>query len=52
MCTQLRPLSQNVPPEKLFTRERAVRQLLDITDRTSMQDTGRLYDWKGDVVEW
>ncbi|KAL4856211.1 putative oxidoreductase [Chlorella vulgaris] len=47
-----KPFQRNVPPEKLFTRERAVRQLLDITDRTSMQDTGRLYDWKGDVVEW
>lgn len=46
------PSLQNVPPEKLFPRERAVRQLLQIIDRTSMQDTGRFYDWKGTEVEW
>lgn len=43
---------QNVPPEKLFTRERAVQQLLAIIDRTSMAETGRFFDWKGDEVEW
>ncbi|EFN56040.1 hypothetical protein CHLNCDRAFT_35335 [Chlorella variabilis] len=47
-----KPFQRNVPPEKLFPRERAVRQLLQIIDRTSMQDTGRFYDWKGTEVEW
>ena len=43
---------QNVPPEKLFSRERAVQQLLAIVDRTSMRENGRFFDWKGEEVEW
>lgn len=46
------PLAQNVPPEKLFTRERAVRQLLQIIDRTTMAQNGRFFDWQGTEVEW
>lgn len=33
-------LLQNVKPEKLFSRERAVGQLLDLIDRTTLADTG------------
>ncbi len=43
---------QNVPAEKLFSRERAVQQLLAIVDRTSMRENGRFFDWKGEEVEW
>lgn len=31
---------QNVKPEKLFSRERAVKQLLGLIDRTTLQDNG------------
>ena len=44
--------TQNVPPEKLFSRERAVRQLLAVIDGASMADSGRFYDWEGKEVEW
>ena len=44
--------AQNVPAEKLFSRERAVRQLLAIIDRTSMRENGRFFDWAGEEVEW
>lgn len=47
-----RRLAQNVPAEKLFTRERAASQLLDIIGRTTMEQNGRFYDWKGEEVEW
>ncbi|PSC76608.1 putative oxidoreductase [Micractinium conductrix] len=47
-----RPFQKNVPAEKLFTRERAIQQLLAIIDRTSMAENGRFYDWQGAEVEW
>ena len=31
---------QNVKPEKLFSRERAVQQLLGLIDRTTLADNG------------
>lgn len=43
---------QNVQPEKLFTRERAVQQLLGIIDSTSMQDNGRYIAWDGQDIPW
>ena len=43
---------QNVKPEKLFTRERAVEQLLGIIDGVSMQDNGRFYAWDGQEIQW
>eukprot|EP00887_Chlorella_sp_A99_P001812 scaffold19.g1812.t1 len=47
-----KPFQKNVPPGKLFTRERAVQQLLDIIDRTTMQQNGQFFDWKGEQIEW
>lgn len=43
---------QNVPAEKLFSRQRAVQQLLAIVDGASMADSGRFFDWAGKEVEW
>lgn len=43
---------QNVPPEKLFSRELAVSQLLAIIDRTTMADNGKYLDWAGEEIEW
>ncbi len=41
---------QNVLPEKLFTRERAVQQLLGIIDGVSMADNGRFIAWDGQDI--
>lgn len=49
-CT-LRAL-QNVRPEKLFTQERAIKQLLEIIDRTTMTGNGKFYAWDGQEVPW
>ena len=44
------PFQRNVAPEKLFTKERAVNQLLGIVDGVSMQDTGKFYAWDGQII--
>ena len=43
---------QNVKPEKLFTKERAIKQLLDIIDNATMKDTGRFIAWDGQDIPW
>lgn len=43
---------QNVRPEKLFTKERAVRQLLEIIDGTTNQSNGRFYAWDKQEIPW
>ncbi len=45
-------MPQNVAPEKLFTRERAVQQLLGIIDGASMADNGRFVAWDGTDIPW
>lgn len=47
-----RPFQANVPPEKLFTVERTVRQLLEVIDRLTPVDTGRFYAWDGREIPW
>ena len=43
---------QNVKPEKLFTKDRAVRQLLEIIDKATMQDNGRFVAWDGQDIPY
>lgn len=43
---------QNVAPEKLFSRERAVSQLLGIIQGATIADNGKYLDWKGTEIEW
>jgi len=47
-----RPFQANVPPEKLFSTERTVRQLLEVVDRLSPADTGRFLAWDGSEIPW
>jgi NAD(P)-dependent dehydrogenase (short-subunit alcohol dehydrogenase family) len=47
-----RPFQANVPPEKLFTVERTVRQLLGVIDRLAPGDTGRFLAWDGSEIAW
>ena len=52
-CKALKnPQVQNVRPEKLFTKERAIKQLLDIIDSATMKDTGRFIAWDGKDIPW
>jgi NAD(P)-dependent dehydrogenase (short-subunit alcohol dehydrogenase family) len=47
-----RPFQANVPPERLFSPERTVRQLLQVIDRLTPSDTGRFYAWDGSEIPW
>ncbi len=47
-----RPFQANVRPEKLFTVERTVRQLLGVIDGLAPGDTGRFLAWDGSEVQW
>eukprot|EP00208_Stichococcus_sp_RCC1054_P001456 CAMPEP_0206141840 /NCGR_PEP_ID=MMETSP1473-20131121/14362_1 /ASSEMBLY_ACC=CAM_ASM_001109 /TAXON_ID=1461547 /ORGANISM="Stichococcus sp, Strain RCC1054" /LENGTH=297 /DNA_ID=CAMNT_0053536565 /DNA_START=261 /DNA_END=1154 /DNA_ORIENTATION=+ len=46
------PFQKNVKPEKLFTRERAIQQLLSIIDNTKMDNTGTYVAWDGTTIPW
>lgn len=47
-----RPFQASVPPEKLFTVERTVRQLLGVIDGLGPGDTGRFLSWDGSEIPW
>ena len=47
-----RPFQANVPPDRLFSPERSVRHLLEVIDRLTPADTGRLYAWDGSEIPW
>jgi NAD(P)-dependent dehydrogenase (short-subunit alcohol dehydrogenase family) len=47
-----RPFQANVPPEKLFSVERTVRQLLGVIDGLAPGDTGRFLAWDGSEIQW
>ncbi|HSN72532.1 MAG TPA: SDR family NAD(P)-dependent oxidoreductase [Steroidobacteraceae bacterium] len=47
-----KPFQRNVPPEKLFTPERSVRQLLKIIDDITPAESGRFIAWDGSAIPW
>ena len=47
-----RPFQQNVPPEKLFTPDRTVQQLLTVIDHLQESDSGEFFSWDGSRVPW
>ncbi|MBI4785164.1 MAG: SDR family NAD(P)-dependent oxidoreductase [Oscillatoriophycideae cyanobacterium NC_groundwater_1537_Pr4_S-0.65um_50_18] len=51
--TQLsQPFQRNVPPEKLFSVDRTVQQLLAVIDRLQESDSGEFFSWNGDRLPW
>ena len=51
--TQLsKPFQRNVPPEKLFSTERTVKQLLDVLSTVTPQDSGEFFSWDGSRLPW
>jgi NAD(P)-dependent dehydrogenase (short-subunit alcohol dehydrogenase family) len=51
--TQLsRPFQRNVPPEKLFSPERTVRQLLAIVNNLTPDQSGQFFSWDGSPLPW
>jgi NAD(P)-dependent dehydrogenase (short-subunit alcohol dehydrogenase family) len=46
------PFQKNVPPEKLFTPERTVNQLMAILLQVKPEDSGNFYSWDGTILPW
>ena len=44
------PFQNNVPAPRLFDRERAALQLLDVLDGLKPADTGRIFAWDGSEI--
>jgi NAD(P)-dependent dehydrogenase (short-subunit alcohol dehydrogenase family) len=51
--TQLsQPFQKNVPPEKLFSVERTVSQLMDVIENLKDGDSGEFFSWDGSKLPW
>ncbi|MBD2460226.1 SDR family NAD(P)-dependent oxidoreductase [Oscillatoria sp. FACHB-1407] len=51
--TQLsKPFQRNVPPEKLFSVDRTVTQLLKVIDQLQPDDNGQFFSWDGSRLPW
>jgi hypothetical protein len=46
------PFQRTVPPEKLFSCERTVRQLLGVIDDLTAADNGTFRSWDGSIIPW
>ena len=47
-----RPFQGNVPPEKLFSVERTVTQLLNVIEQLQEGDSGQFFSWDGSRLPW
>lgn len=47
-----KPFQRNVPPDKLFSKERGVKQLLNIINNIQAADNGKFFAWDGQTIEW
>ena len=46
------PFQKNVPPEKLFSVEKTVNQLLAVIDNLKIEDSGNFFSWDGSLLPW
>jgi NAD(P)-dependent dehydrogenase (short-subunit alcohol dehydrogenase family) len=46
------PFQRNVPPEKLFSVDRTVSQLLTVMDNLTPTDSGEFFSWDGSRITW
>ncbi|GBE91273.1 SDR family NAD(P)-dependent oxidoreductase [Nostoc cycadae] len=47
-----RPFQRSVPPEKLFSVERTVSQLLTVIEQLEADDSGQFFSWDGSKLPW
>lgn len=47
-----KPFQRNVPPEKLFSVDRTVTQLLAVLDGLDKDDSGQFFSWDGSPLPW
>lgn len=46
------PFQKNVQPEKLFSVELCVNQLLSVINNLNINDTGKFFSWDGTNIPW
>ena len=46
------PFQSRVPPEQLFSADRAAAQLLDVIDNLDTSDNGGFFAWDGEKIAW
>jgi NAD(P)-dependent dehydrogenase (short-subunit alcohol dehydrogenase family) len=46
------PFQRNVPPEKLFSVDRTVTQLLTVINGLTPSDSGEFFSWDGSRLQW
>jgi NAD(P)-dependent dehydrogenase (short-subunit alcohol dehydrogenase family) len=46
------PFQPGVPPDRLFSPERAAQQLLDVLAVLGPQQTGQFWAWDGQQIPW
>jgi len=46
------PFQKNVPPEKLFSVDRTVTQLLTVIENLTEADSGQFFSWDGSRLPW
>lgn len=47
-----RPFQKNVPSERLFTPQRAARQLLEVVGGLTLENHGGFFAWDGQTLPW
>lgn len=47
-----RPFQRNVPKQRLFGVEESVAHLFGVIDALQIEDSGELFDWAGERIEW
>ncbi|QIR38035.1 SDR family NAD(P)-dependent oxidoreductase [Tolypothrix sp. PCC 7910] len=47
-----RPFQSNVPPEKLFSVEHTVSQLINVIEHLQEGDSGQFFSWNGSRLPW
>ncbi|NER78645.1 MAG: SDR family NAD(P)-dependent oxidoreductase [Leptolyngbya sp. SIO1D8] len=47
-----KPFQRNVPPEKLFSVDRTVSQLLAVINQLTEEDNGMFFSWDGSLLPW
>jgi len=47
-----KPFQRGVPPEKLFSTEKTVSQLMSVLADVKMEDSGEFFSWDGSRLPW
>lgn len=46
-----KPFQNNVPDDKLFSSDQSAQYLFEVIENLTPADSGKVFDWKGDIIE-